>query len=194
MGETGKQLCATEREWIELAEREGFSAAVLPVCDVPVDAKFRPFCEENRCGQYNANYSCPPICGTPEQMHEKILAGAWALVLKSERAIQGYEDTEGIRKGKGDHNAAMLRLNETLRQKGCAGLCAGGSCCSLCQPCHMTSGEPCPHPDLRFSCMSAYCIDVAELAKRCGMSFAWDTKKLSIYSMIVLGDADDKLF
>ena len=34
--------------------------------------------------------------------------------------------------------------------------------------------------------MSAYCVDVAELAKRCGMDFRWDTKLLSVYSMIVL--------
>ena len=75
----------------------------------------------------------------------------------------------------------MLRLNETLR-----GLCVGGSCCCLCSPCRMKRGETCFYPDLRFSCMSAYCVDVAELCKRCGMDFRWDTKRLSVCSMIVL--------
>ena len=75
----------------------------------------------------------------------------------------------------------MLRLNETLH-----GLCAGGSCCCLCSPCRMKTGKDCLYPELRFSCMSAYCVDVAELAKRCGMDFRWDTKLLSVYSMIVL--------
>ena len=50
----------------------------------------------------------------------------------------------------------------------------------------MKNGESCIYPDLRFSCMSAYCVDVAELCRRCGMDFRWDTKKLSVYSMIVL--------
>lgn len=183
MSEEQKNIVlADDSQLIALAQREGFSAAIIATQEVPVDAKFRAFCEENRCGQYNTNYSCPPTCGTPAQMHGKILAGTKALVLKSEWQIEGYEDTEGIRKGKNAHNAAMLRLNEAL---GHAGLCLGGSCCSLCEPCGMASGVPCPHPTLRFSCMSAYCVDVAELAKRCGMAFTWDPHRLTPFSMIV---------
>lgn len=176
----------TDMELVNLAEEEGFSAAVLAVADVPVDGKFRPFCEENRCGQYNANYSCPPACGTVEQLHQKILAGEKALVVKSQWPIESYQDAEGIRKGKSAHNNAMMRLNERLKTMGYEGFVAGGSCCSLCDPCKMTTGEDCAFPQLRFSCMSAYCVDVAETAKRCGMEFRWDTKKLHIFGMIVL--------
>lgn len=170
-----------ENELLELAREAGFEGAVLAADRVPTDAKFRPFCAENRCGQYNANYSCPPTCGTPEQMAEKIYAGKTALVLKTQWPIDGYEDTKTIKDAKLSHNRAMLRLNERLR-----GLCVGGSCCCLCSPCRMPTGEACLYPDLRFSCMSAYCVDVAELAKRCGMDFRWDTKMLSVYSMIVM--------
>lgn len=176
----------TDFELVTLAQTEGFSAAILDVADVPVDGKFRLFCEENRCGQYNANYSCPPTCGSVEQMHRKILAGEKALVLKSEWPIESYQDTQGIRTGKSSHNNAMLRLNEKLKNDGYHGLIAGGSCCSLCDPCKMISAEPCAFPELRFSCMSAYCVDVAELARRCGMEFQWDTTRLYIYGMIIL--------
>ena len=175
-----------DSELIKLAEREGFSAAVIGVAHVPVDGKFRKFCENNLCGQYDANYSCPPACGTVEQMHEKILMGKRALVLKSEWPIESYQDTAAITQGKDAHNAGMLRLKKALQTEGYQGLMIGGSCCSLCKPCRMAKGEPCPQPELRFSCMSAYCIDVAELAKRCGLEFAWDTKKLSPFGMIVL--------
>lgn len=171
----------TDMELIDLARREGFTAAVIAAKDVPVDGKFRRFCEDDLCGQYDKNYSCPPTCGTVDQMHARILSGTKALVLKSEWAIDGYGDKEGIHKGKCSHNNAMLRLNETL-----SGVIAGGSCCSLCTPCRMALGESCAYPDLRFSCMSAYCVDVAELAKRCGMDFAWDESKLYVYGMIVL--------
>ncbi len=170
-----------ENEFLDLARCSGFAAAVLPASEVPTDGKFRPFCEENRCGQYNANYSCPPACGTVEEMAAKIYAGKTALVLKTEWPIESYEDAKTIKDAKLSHNRAMLRLNETLH-----GLCVGGSCCCLCSPCRMKNGEACLYPDLRFSCMSAYCVDVAELCKRCGMDFRWDTKKLSVYSMIVL--------
>ena len=170
-----------EKNILRLARAAGFEAALLPAAQVPTDAKFRPFCEENRCGQYNANYSCPPKCGSPEQMGAKIYAGKTALVLKTDWPIESYEDTAAIKNAKLSHNRAMLRLNETLH-----GLCVGGSCCCLCSPCRMRTGEDCLYPAQRFSCMSAYCVDVAELASRCGMDFRWDTKKLSVYSMIVM--------
>lgn len=176
----------TNQEIIALAESEGFEAAFIATELVPIKPEFRVFCEENRCGQYAANYSCPPTCGSVEEMHEKILAGKTALVLKSAWKINGYEDKAGIRNGKVGHNRAMLRLNDALREKGSAGYCIGGSCCTLCDRCLMSLGKPCPQPDRRFSCMSAYCVDVAELAARCGMDFKWDTQLMSIYSMIIL--------
>lgn len=176
----------TEAELITLAEAAGFSAAVIPAAQVPVDEKFRPYCEENLCGQYNANYSCPPVCGSAEQLHREILRGELAVILKSEWPIESYQDFRAIRRGKQSHNRAMLRLKETLRMAGYDGLCVGGSCCDLCDPCNMASGRPCAFPERRFSCMSAYCVDVAKLTRQCGLDFAWDTKKLHLCGMIVL--------
>ena len=51
----------TDMELIKLAEEAGFRAAVLPAKEIPVDGSFRKFCEDNLCGKYNANYSCPPV-------------------------------------------------------------------------------------------------------------------------------------
>ena len=79
-----------EQDILKLAREAGFEAALLPASQVPTDAKFRPFCEENRCGQYNANYSCPPTCGTVEDMAAKIYTGTTALVLKTEWPIESY--------------------------------------------------------------------------------------------------------
>ena len=44
-----------EQDILKLAREAGFEAALLPASQVPTDAKFRPFCEENRCGQYLRN-------------------------------------------------------------------------------------------------------------------------------------------
>ena len=112
-------------------------------------------------------------------MAAKLYVGTTALVLKTEWPIESYEDTKTIKDGKLSHNRTMLQLNETLH-----GLCVGGSCCCLCSPCRMKNGD---HPDLRFSCMSAYCVDVAELCRHCGMDFRWDTKKLSLVIPVLPG-------
>lgn len=174
----------TEEEILELAAEEGFAASLITPELVPIVPEFRMFCEENRCGKYGANYSCPPDCGTVEALHNRILAEELVLVVASQWEIQGYEDQEGVKTSKKAHNAAVLRLMDKLRKGGVQGFAVGYSGCSLCDPCKRTMNEPCAFPEKRISCMSAYCVNVAELASRCGLDFAWDGNRLYLFGMV----------
>ena len=59
----------TWEEMTSMAAEEGFAAAVVTdTKDIPFDPSFRPLCAENLCGKYGANYSCPPDCGTPDEI------------------------------------------------------------------------------------------------------------------------------
>lgn len=177
-------IVVTEVEILEAAESEGFIASLITPEQVPIVPEFRMFCEENRCGKYNANYSCPPDCGTVQQLQNRVLAEELVLVVTSQWEIQGYEDQEGIQVSKKAHNAAVLRLMDKLRKIGIQGFAVGYSGCPLCNPCKRTLNQPCAFPDKRISCMSAYCVNVAELANRCGMDFAWDSNRLYLFGMI----------
>lgn len=176
----------TDFELIELAKEAGFRAAVLPAKNVPVDGAFRKFCEDNLCGKYNANYSCPPECGTVEEVHSRLFSADKALVLQTVHEIGSYENKEAILRSKKDLNAGVLALTEALRARGIRCFCLGYGGCTLCSPCKQISGEPCAFPEKRISCMSAYCIDVGKLADRCGLEFAWVPEKLFLFGMIAL--------
>lgn len=189
----GKKLITViDNELLELAKAEGFFASLTMPEQVPVNAKFRVYCEENRCGKYGANYSCPPDCGTVEELHQKILAEDKVLIVQTIWPISGYEDKAVIQKSKEVHNAMVLRLKAKMEQHGYAGFCSGYNGCPLCSPCKRTENQPCIHPDLRISCMSAYCIDVAELAKRCSLAFAWSHDKLHLFGMIAFHETEKK--
>lgn len=177
---------------LELAKDEGFYAAVIPAADVPVDPKFRQFCEQNLCGKYGANYSCPPDCGTVEELHQNILAEEKALVVSTIWDIESFDDKTAIQHAKKTHNAAVLRLMENVRKAGCAGFCTGYNGCPLCAPCKRKENLPCAHPDKRISCMSAYCIDVAKLAARCNLEFGWVAGKLFLFGMIAYHEEGTK--
>lgn len=166
------------------AAARGFAAAFLPTAEIPVNAEFLRYCEENRCGNYNANYACPPACGTPAELHEKLLGGKRALVLQSCFDIPGYNTPE-IPRLKKQHTAAIREFMLFLRRAGYEVFGVGYGGCDLCERCSLLDGEPCRLPELRMSCLSAYCVDAAELAKRCGLPFAWDPKKLHLFGMIV---------
>ena len=174
-----------EHEIIKLAEEMGFTAAYIDTADVVQDPSFRKFCEDNLCGKYNANYACPPDCGTVGEVQQRLKAGKRALVLQSIWDIGSYDNKDEIQKSKKTHNAAILRFTETLRQAGHKGFCLGYGGCPLCDPCKRVTNEPCAHPEQKISCMSAYCIDVAKLAEKCGLEFAWVPEKLFLFGMYI---------
>ena len=174
------------KKMIQYAVEEGFAAAaIVDTGDIVFDPSFRPYCEENLCGQYGANYSCPPDCGSPEAMKQKVLARKKALVLQTIWEISDYSDISAIKHAKGAHNASEIRLIKRLRDEGIDGFIVGASGCALCSPCAQTLGEPCRFPDLQYSCMSAYCIFVKNLADQCGMEYNCGDGLLAFFGMYV---------
>lgn len=171
---------------IELAVQEGFAGAVMVnTADLPFDASFRPLCEENLCGKYGVNYACPPDCGSPEAMAQRLLASPRALVLQTIWEIADYGDKKATAAAKKSHNEATLRLLKKLRSEGCDGLPVGSGGCSVCKTCAIVEGKPCAFPELQFSCMSAYCIFVRKLAEQCGLEYDCGPGLLGFFGMIV---------
>lgn len=171
----------TEQEWIDLALSLNFAnAAVMDTGDLVFVPSFRPLCQENLCGKYGANYACPPDCGTVEEMKERILQWPRALVLQTLWDIDDPLDESQTKPAKGQHNR-MTRL--LIDRAGQPGLMVGAGGCSLCSSCALVEGEPCRFPDKRYSCMSAYCIFVQEMAASCGMEYDCGTGITAFFSM-----------
>lgn len=176
----------TWQEMIDDAVQEGFAAAAVVDTDkIVFDPAFRPYCEENLCGQYGVNYSCPPDCGSPEEMKQKILAYKHGLVLQTIWEIPDYTDKAAIKQAKSAHNHAAIRLMKHFRENGVDGFLVGASGCALCTPCARQSGKPCAFPELQYSCMSAYCIFVKKLADECGIEYSCGDGLLAFFGMYV---------
>lgn len=119
----------TDQELLDLARAEGFLPALTVPNRIPIDKKFRKFCEENLCGQYHANYSCPPDCGTVEELQQKLLQEEQVLILQTIQDIDGYENKPLIQQAKKTHNSMVLRLKAKLEQEGYDGFCSGYNIC-----------------------------------------------------------------
>lgn len=162
----------TDEMLIKAALDEGFeNAAVVDTSEIVFDSAFRPYCEENLCGKYGINYSCPPDCGTPDEMKERVLKHKHALVLQTIWPISDYHDMKAIKDAKGQHNRASIKLINRLREEGHEGFMIGSSGCNLCENCAITEGAPCKFPELKFSCISAFCIHARKLAESAGMEY-----------------------
>ena len=173
-------------DMIQYAIEEGFAAAeIVDTEDIVFDPAFRLYCQENLCGQYGANYSCPPGCGSPETMQEKVLEHQKALVLQTIWEISDYSDMTIINPAKAAHNAAQIRLAKRFRAEGRDGFIVGASGCTLCSPCKQTLNQPCSFPEERHSCMSAYCIFVKKLTDQCGIEYDCGDGLLAFFGMYV---------
>lgn len=180
-------------QFLDLAAENGFAAAAeVDTAQIPFDFSFRPYCEENLCGQYGVNYSCPPDCGSCEEMRDRILAHKRALVLQTIWEIGDYSDSAAIKEAKGAHNKAGLHLMQQMREMGHPGFLVGASGCSLCSPCAAKEGKPCRFPERKYSCMSAYCVFVKKLCDRCGLEYDCGEGLLSFFGMYVFDEKKNR--
>jgi len=170
---------------IEYALNIGFNKAnVINTKKIKFNEEYRKYCEENLCGQYNNNYSCPPICGTPDQMKKQILTYKKAIVLQSKHEISSLKELEKLNLIKKHHNQWMLSLLKKMQQNNIQGLMIGASNCTICDECEFKKGNLCKYPLLKFSCMSAYCIDVKNLADLCKMNYEYKEGILYFFGII----------
>lgn len=180
-----KENIPAEEKILRLAWESGFSAvSIIDTKDFIFVPEYRRFCEENRCGNYGKNYGCPPVCGTPEEMRDKVLCYKRGLVLQSKRTMKNVFDPVETKRLKKEHTALTLRLIQILEEEGLGGghpIMAGP--CNLCETCHMAQGRPCPHERQQFSCLSAYCIDAGRMAQKCGMEMSWSGDMVSFFSV-----------
>lgn len=178
-----------EKQLLDGALELGFAnAALIDTEDLVFLPAFRSLCEENLCGKYGVNYACPPDCGSVEEMRRRVLRWRRALVMQTMWDIEDPLDEALIKPAKTRHN----QLTRTLIDMAAApGLMIGASGCNLCSPCAITEGAPCRFPDKRFSCMSAYCIFVQDLARRCGMEYDCGPRITAFFSMYCFGERGD---
>lgn len=165
----------------------GFDAvAVVSTNQIPFDATLLKYCQENLCGRYGVNYSCPPYCGTPEQMKEKVLACKKAVVVQSVFEGVNFDDKQAVQSCKALHGSRLCQLLYVVKQCGNDAFVIGATGCERCSPCGVETGSCCPHQEQIFSCTSAYCIDVAKLLQVCNLAYEWVQGKLYLCGLLIL--------
>lgn len=172
----------------ELVAAEGFAAAaVIHVNGLVFVPEYRKYCEENSCGNYGANYGCPPDCGTPEVMKARVLAHTHAAVFQTRTQVRDFMDDREMKKLKKRHTEMTWKLLEKLKQEGMDqnGFPIMCGPCGICPVCHKTEETPCVCPEKMASCLSAYCIDAGKMAESCGMEIQWDGNIVSFFSLYI---------
>lgn len=160
-------------------------ACLISTEDIVFNAEFRKYCEDNVCGKYNANYSCPPCCGSFMDMKNKIKSYSKAVLLQTNWKILDYNDIKLINECKKQHNCWSLNLQKIIGDKSL--MCGAGNC-DLCEECMILKGLPCCFPELSFSCLSAYCVYVKKMCDNFGFDYYLGDGQISFFGMICFNE------
>ena len=171
----------------ELAREAGFTnTARIPADHLVFEPSLRKYCEDNLCGNYGKNLSCPPACGTPEEMKKRteVYETAWILRAISEL---DWHDAEALKAVRDRHNAGSRKLLEEFQKRGMAGLAMLAGPCRACEVCCGAEGKPCRFPDQQVSCISAYCMSAEKMAEEAGLPYWCGEGRVGFFSLYLTG-------
>ncbi len=171
---------------LKIAAEIGFShAGPLEMRALVFRPEVRQMCEDNRCGNYGRTWTCPPGCGTIEQITERAARYSCGVILQSTGELEDAFDAETMQETgrmQGERfDAIMPRVRALFPD--CLPMGAGG--CSRCRPCSYPD-EPCRFPDLAFPSMEAYGLVVSDVCKASGIPYYYGPGTITYTGCILL--------
>lgn len=170
---------------LQLCIAAGAGKAVqLSTSQLVIQPELRAYCQQNACGRFGRNYTCPPHVGEVNILAQRLLSLPHAVLWQNVYAIEDSFDFEGMMSAQQKHNDMTLAIAHSIRQafpqKDVLVLAAGGCC--LCNPCFCIAGEPCPRPQDALSSLEAYGINVAELQRISPLQYLNGSNTVTFFS------------
>jgi len=137
-----------------------------PVVLVP-EERIRKYCEENKCGNYGRNYTCPPNAGSFDEIRKKLKNYSHGYLFQYSKEMDLKKDLKNLIKSKDDFHRMILKIEEYLKEHGIEdvwGLIGGN--CGLCDTCAIQKEKPCSHPEKARMSLEAIGIDVVGLLNK----------------------------
>lgn len=168
-----------------LAKENGFSHwgplsmdALVPLKEV------RDMCADGRCGRWNQNWSCPPGCGSLEDVARQISRYTRGLLVQTTGSLEDPFDYQGMTTLSQQHKRRFSNFARQARllYPQCLPLTAGT--CTICARCTYPD-RPCRFPNKRLSSMEAYGLFVSDICTRSGLDYNYGPNTLTYTSCVL---------
>jgi len=170
---------------LRVCKELGASNAVqVPTEKLVFQPETRVLCEQNTCGRFGANYTCPPFVGEVEGLIAKTKEFNAAVIWQNIYKLEDSYDFDGMMAGQMKHNNMTMEV----AQKACLKhgrdnvliLSAGG--CTICKECAAMRQTPCLYPDDALSSLEAYGMNVIESCLAIGMKYINGVNTVTYFS------------
>lgn len=176
----------TDQELLELAQRHGFDhVGMLNVAALEFSPEVRSMCAADKCRSYGKCWTCPPYCGTLEDIAARSAAYHRGILVQTTGQMEDDYDVETMEEAGALQVKRFHALVKEVRNTypDCLPMSAGA--CTVCPKCACPD-EPCRFPDLAFPSMEAYGLWVSKTCTDSGMSYFYGPQTITFTCCILI--------
>lgn len=156
--------------------------------NIIIDEKVREYCKDNKCGQYNKNFMCPPDIGEIKDFKNKLKKFNYCIVVLIKQKILNKEDREEYFRPARKLHKILLEIEKKGKDLGfenALALIAGN--CKLCNPCKKVLGyRECPYPEYSRPSSESLGIDVINTVAKMGLEIEFKDTEVTWVGMIII--------
>lgn len=164
------QIAKKEFEFEQAAELKTASLVFLP--------EVRAMCSENRCGSYGKRWTCPPGCGTLQQISDKAKGYKHGILVQTVKTLEDEFDWETMMETERLQKKRMEQFVEFMRSKCRECLPMSSGTCCICEECTYPD-RPCRFLEKAWPSMEAYGLLVQDVCIRSGLNYYYGKQTIS---------------
>lgn len=156
---------------ISAALENGFNdAGMLDASTLKPLPEVREMCAVNRCRKYGASWSCPPACGTIEELEARMHKYSRGIIVQTVGVMEDDFDYEAIVDTDARHKENLDRFTPIVLELYPNAFPMMAGTCTRCEKCTYPDA-PCRFPDKVFPSMEACGLMVNQVCKDNGMKY-----------------------
>ena len=165
-------------------------AEEIPVANLVFSPELRELCEQNACGKFAQNYTCPPYVGEVDRLIEKLQKFQKAIIWQNVYPLEVSFDFEGMMDAQAQHNSMTHAIAEKIYDEydRSEALVLGAGSCALCETCAAQTSESCRFPDKALVSLEAYGMNVAIIGDVSNMKYINGKDTVTYFSGVFLKD------
>ena len=168
----------------EMALDSGFSyTAPLNTDTIELKQEVRDMCAQG-CQQYAKRWSCPPGCGSLEELRKNIDFYNEGILVQTVTKLEDEFDWDGMMKAQNLHQEHFLTFLKRLHASYSSFLPLGTGCCMICETCTYPDA-PCRFPEKKISSMEAYGMLVSEICQKNQLKYYYGSNTISYVACVL---------
>lgn len=145
----------------------------------------RDMCGDGKCTAYGTRWTCPPACGSLDEMREKVKEFSYGILVQSVAQMEDEFDFETIQDCAQAHKKRFDKLTKEILEEGKPAMFMGTGGCTICAKCTYPD-EPCRFPDRAFPSMEACGLLVSKVCTDSGLAYNHGQNTLAYTACVLI--------